>query len=319
MKVLANDGISKAGKNKLLKAGIEILDQSIPPNELADYINEHKVDVLLVRSATKVRKELIDACPGLRMIGRGGVGLDNIDTDYASEKGIVVFNTPAASSQSVAELVFAHLLGLVRQLHDSNRRMPAEGTEKFNELKKIYSKGSEVYGKTLGIVGFGRIGQAVARYAYGLGMRVLAHDPYIQKAVIEVNIQGITTLNIDVHTVSMEEVLTQSDIITMHVPKQANGKSVITADEIEQMKDGVILINAARGGVIDEKDLLWALNNGKVAAAALDVFENEPKPLAELLSHPKVSLTPHTGAATSEAQDRIGIELAQIIIERRNG
>jgi D-3-phosphoglycerate dehydrogenase len=319
MKVLANDGISAAGKNKLHMAGIQLIDNSIPQEELASFINAENIDVLLVRSATKVRKDLIDTCPGLKMIGRGGVGLDNIDTDYASEKGIVVFNTPAASSQSVAELVIGHIMGLVRHIHDSNRRMPTEGQTDFNKLKKAYSKGTEVSGKTLGIIGFGRIGQAVARYAYGLGMRVVAHDPYIQKAVIELEIQGVTKLNLDVHTVSLHEVLTQSDIISIHVPKQNNGKAVITAEEIEQMKDGVVLVNAARGGVIDEKDLIWGLNSGKVSAAALDVFENEPTPDPEVLKHPKISLTPHTGAATKEAQDRIGLELAQIIIDRRNG
>lgn len=319
MKVLANDGISEAGKNKLHMAGIELFDKSVDQNELAAFINQENIEVLLVRSATKVRRDLIDACPNLKMVGRGGVGLDNIDTDYASERGIVVFNTPAASSPSVAELVIAHMMGLGRHLHDSNRRMPKEGGERFEVLKKAYSKGSEVSGKTIGIIGFGRIGQAVARYAYGLGMRVLAHDPYIQKATVELEIQGITKLNIEVHTVSMQEILTQSDFITLHVPKQSNGRAVITAEEIEQMKDGVILLNAARGGVINEKDLIWALNSGKVAAAGIDVFENEPRPMVELLQHPKVSLSPHTGAATREAQDRIGLELAQILIERRNG
>lgn len=308
-KILANDGIDAQGKALLEKAGFSVITEKVAQENLIQAINENNYAGLTVRSATKVRKELIDACPNLKLIGRGGVGMDNIDVEYAKSKGIEVVNTPAASSMSVAELVFAHLFSLVRFLHDSNREMPLTGDKQFDTLKKKYAKGLELRGKTLGIVGFGRIGQAVAKTGLGLGMKIIAFDPFIPEAAIDIDIYGTEGVTAKIKTVSMEEVLKNSDFITLHVP----GGKVITSKEIALMKQGAGIVNASRGGVIDENDLLEALNSGKLAFAGLDVFENEPQPRKDLLTHPRVSLTPHIGAATEEAQERIGIELAEKI------
>ncbi|NOY48124.1 MAG: 3-phosphoglycerate dehydrogenase [Chlorobi bacterium] len=312
MKVLANDGISQSGVTALQEAGFEVNTTTVAQEQLVDYINENNIDVILVRSATKIRKNLIDACPSLKIIGRGGVGMDNIDVEYAREKGINVINTPAASSHSVAELVFAHLYGLARYLHNSNRDMPLEGDSKFKDLKKAYAKGTELKGKTIGIFGFGRIGQATAKVAIGAGMNVIAYDPFIEAAELTLDFFDGQKLSFKINTISKESVLKQSDFITLHVPAQK--EYVIGKAEFNMMKDGVILVNAARGGVIDEVALIESISNGKVARAALDVFEKEPNPEIQLLMHPSLSLTPHTGAATNEAQDRIGSELATQII-----
>lgn len=309
--ILANDGIDNTGKALLENAGFKVLTDKVAQDNLIGFINENKVIALTVRSATQVRKDLIDACPDLKVIGRGGVGMDNIDVEYARSKGIEVINTPAASSHSVAELVFAHLFNAVRFLYDSNRHMPAKGHTDFEALKKKYAKGIELKGKTLGIVGFGRIGQAVAKIGLGLGMKIKAHDPFIQGAIVNLDIDGIAEpIRVNIHSEPLADVLKNSDMITFHVP----GGNLITANEIATMKKGVILANAARGGVIDERSLLDGLNTGHIAHACLDVFMNEPKPSEELLKHPKISLTPHIGAATEEAQERIGIELAEKLI-----
>lgn len=309
--ILANDGIDAIGKRLLEKAGFIVVTEKVAQENLATEINAKGYIALTVRSATKVRKDVIDACPNLKVIGRGGVGMDNIDVDYARSKGVQVINTPAASSNSVAELVFAHLFSAVRFVYDSNRNMPSIGNTKFDDLKKNYSKGIELRDKTIGIIGFGRIGQYVAKIALGCGMKVLAYDPFVKEAKLNLEIQGTTGVSVNLKTVSLEELISQSDIISMHVP----GGKMITAHEINQMKDGVILINASRGGVIDEIDLLVGLNSGKIAHACLDVFENEPTPNEALLKHSKISLTPHIGAATNEAQERIGVELASKLIE----
>lgn len=323
VKILANDGIETAAKDILSTHGYEVVTEKVQQEDLVKEINEKKYDALLVRSATKVRKELIDACPGLKLIGRGGVGMDNIDVEYARSKGIKVINTPAASSQSVAELAFAHLFTLTRMLHESNRTMPSEGFKNFPTLKKKYSKGIEVSGKTLGIIGFGRIGQKVAKIALGLGMKVLATDPIVTEAKIDVEIYHTldtpTTVSVLLKTVPFEEVIRNSDFITFHVPMPADKKPIITAKEIEMMKNGVFLINDARGGIIDEKALLESLKSGKVAYAGMDVYINEPTPNPELLNLPNVSLTPHVGGSTVEAQNRIGIELADKLVSFFNG
>ncbi|GAB4138876.1 MAG: D-2-hydroxyacid dehydrogenase [Bacteroidia bacterium] len=314
-KILANDGIDAKGKELLEKAGYTVVTEKVAQEKLAQEINAHRYVALTVRSATQVRKDLIDDCPGLKVIGRGGVGMDNIDVDYARNKGLHVINTPAASSHSVAELVFAHLFGAVRFLYDSNRQMPVKGHSEFDALKKKYSKGTELKGKTIGIVGFGRIGQSVAKIALGLGMKVVAHDPFLKEALLDLDIHGAEQpVRIRVVTKDLDKVLEESDFISFHVP----GGKLITADQMAIMKKGVILINAARGGVIDEHDLVEALNSGKVAHACLDVFVNEPKPWEDLLKHEKVSLSPHIGASTEEAQERIGIELAEKMIEALN-
>jgi D-3-phosphoglycerate dehydrogenase len=313
MKILANDGIAQSGVKALENAGFEVILTTVAQEQLINYINENNIVALLVRSATKVRKDVIDACPSLKIIGRGGVGMDNIDVDYARSKNIKVINTPAASSHSVAELVFAHLFGMVRFLHDSNRNMPLEGDSKFKDLKKAYAKGVELKGKTLGVLGFGRIGQATAKVAIGVGMKVVAFDPFIEKANLELDFYDGQTLNFEINTISKEEALSQSDFITLHVPAQ--DKYVISTDEFKIMKDGAGIVNAARGGVIDEVALVEALKSGKISKAALDVFENEPNPEVQLLMNPDISFTPHIGAATGEAQDRIGSELADQIID----
>ena len=312
MKVLANDGISKSGIKALEKGGFEVITTKVAQEQVANFINTNDVKVILVRSATKVRKDIIDACPGLKIIGRGGVGMDNIDVAYAREKGLHVINTPASSSESVAELVFAHLFTGVRFLHDSNRNMPLEGDTNFEGLKKAYANGIELRGKTLGIIGFGRIGQAVAKMALGLGMKVIAADKYVSEAVIRVDFYNGQFINVEIVTESLEDVIKHSDFITLHVPAQDG--YVIDKEEFQLMKDNVGIVNCARGGVINEVALIEALDEGKVLFAGLDVFEKEPSPEIQILMHPKISLTPHIGAATEEAQDRIGTELAEQII-----
>ena len=313
IKILANDGIAKSGIKLLEQANFEVILGNIPQENLENYINENNIVALLVRSATKVRKELIDACPCLKLIGRGGVGMDNIDVAHAKEKGIFVINTPAASSHSVAELVFAHLFGMVRFLHKSNREMPLEGDKNFKNLKKNYAKGIELKGKTLGVIGFGRIGQATAKIALRLGMRVLAFDNHKKKHNLILDFYNGANISIPIKINTKEEVLRESDFITLHVPAQQ--EYIIGKQEIDLMKDAAFLVNIARGGVVDESALINALHNGKLAGAALDVFEEEPQPKIKLLMENNLSLTPHIGAATVEAQNRIGEELAEQIIK----
>ena len=311
MNIHANDGISQSGVDALADFGFTLTTTNVAQEQLVNYINENNISGILVRSATTVRKDLIDACPGLKLIGRGGVGMDNIDVAYAREKGLHVINTPAASSSSVAELVFAHLFGAVRFLYDSNRNMPLNGETKFKALKKAYAGGTELRGKTLGVVGFGRIGQATAKIALGLGMDVAAYDPFMDEATIEVDFFNGQSIDINIKTRSFDDVLSQSDFVTLHV--HAQDKPTIGAAELAKMKKGSGLINAARGGVVDEQALVEALESKQLNFAALDTFVNEPNPAIKLLMHPSISLTPHIGAATNEAQDRIGTELAQQI------
>ena len=311
MKILANDGISDLGKSLIAAAGHEISTAKVTQEELAKTLNEQGFDAVLVRSATTVRKEVIDACPGLKLIGRGGVGMDNIDVSYAREKGLTVINTPASSSQSVAELVMGQMLSISRFLNDSFKNIE---TGDFSTLKKNFAKGVELRGKTLGIIGFGRIGQSLAAYALGVGMKVIAIERKARIQPITLKIAG-QSIEVPVKVVAnLADEIAQLDYISIHVPKQPDGASVIGAAEFKLMKKGVRLVNTARGGVIEETALLEALDNGTVAAAALDVYENEPTPLKALLAHPRISCTPHIGAATLEAQDRIGEELAELII-----
>ncbi len=312
MIVLANDGISEAGKDILENNGFEVITEKVPQEEIIDFVNEKGVSAILVRSATKVRKDIIDACPSLKLIGRGGVGMDNIDVEYARQKGLKVVNTPASSSQSVAELVMGHLFSIARFLPDSFKNMEVGD---FNVLKKKYANGIELRGKTLGIIGFGRIGQSLASYALGIGMNVIAFDRSSREVKVSLPIND-SYFEVIVNTIDkLDDLLEKSDFISIHVPKQPNGEAVITSNEFDKMKDGVIIINAARGGVINEVDLLSALSSRKVAFAGLDVFENEPTPNKSLLQNHRIACTPHIGAATVEAQDRIGEELASLLIE----
>lgn len=312
MKILANDGLPKSSIKTLEQAGFEVITTKVAQEQVANYINTNNITVLLVRSATKAKEDLIDACPNLKIIGRGGVGMDNIAVDYAKSKGIQVINTPASSSESVAELVFAHLFSGVRFLHDANRNMPLEGDTHFDGLKKAYSNGVELRGKTLGIIGFGRIGQAVAKMAIGLGMQVIATDNCIEEADIKLEFYNNQNINFNIKTQALEVLLKKSDFITLHTPAQ-NGY-ILDTPQFEMMKPNIGIVNCARGGVLNEVALIEYLDNEKILFAGLDVFEKEPNPEIQILMHPKISLTPHIGAATLEAQDRIGQELAQQII-----
>ena len=311
IRVLANDGIDETAKAMLEAADFEVITDHLNAEELARQLNFF--DVITVRSATQVRQALIDECPNLKVIGRGGVGMDNIDVAYAKEKGLGVYNTPAASSRSVAELVIAHLLSLSRQLHIANRLMPVNGQTDFGKLKKQASEGNEILGKTIGVIGFGRIGQEVAKMALGMGMRVIATDPFVKNAILRLQIFGTERIEIPIETVDMETVLRQSDMITIHIPKA--DKPIIGKEELLILKKGVLLVNTARGGVFDEDALLEGLNSGAIGGVGLDVFVGEPTPRVDLLSHPKISLSPHIGGSTAEAQENVGKELAGLIID----
>ncbi len=316
IKILANDGIDANGKKMLEEAGFIVDTNKIPQEKLISELNNF--DAILIRSATKIRKELIDASPNLKLIGRGGVGMDNIDIEYAKKKGIKVINTPASSSISVAELVFAHLFSCARFIQISNRAMPVEGNTKFNSLKKDASNGLEIQGKTMGVYGFGRIGQEVAKIAVGLGMNVLAFDPYVSQVDLSLNLPALgnnSRIKVTIKTVSEEKVVAESDFITFHLPFNEGSKPIVDAPKIAKMKKGVGLINCSRGGVISESDLLDALNSGQVAFAGLDVFEKEPPENTAILKHQNLSMSPHIGGSTKEAQNRIGLELAEKVIE----
>ncbi|HEY0898306.1 MAG TPA: D-2-hydroxyacid dehydrogenase [Sphingobacteriaceae bacterium] len=315
IRILANDGIDPVGKAMLEQAGFQVDTENIPQEQLPEALNNYQA--ITVRSATKVRKDLIDACPNLKLIGRGGVGMDNIDVEYARSKGLAVVNTPAASSLSVAELVFAHLFTGVRFLQDSNRKMPVEGATKFNALKKAYANGMELRGKKIGIIGFGRIGRETAKIALGLGMEVIAFDLSSVPAELELQLAGNIRVNVPIHAMGIDQLIKNADFISLHVPFAE--KPVLGKEEFESMKRGVGIVNCSRGGTIDEDALLAALNDGTVAFAGLDVFANEPTPREDLLTHPRISLTPHIGASTDEAQERIGSELATLIIEHFKG
>ena len=311
MKILANDGISESGKNKLEEYGFEVDLTKVSQEQLVSYINENEISTILVRSATQVRADIIDNCPSIKIIGRGGVGMDNIDVEYAKSKGVNVINTPAASSKSVAELVFSHLFGCVRFLHESNRSMPLEGDTKFKELKKSYAGGTELSEKTLGIIGFGRIGQEVAKIAIGVGMKVIFYDKFNENADIKLDFFDGQNLSFKLKSSTFEELLNNSDYITVHIP--ASKEYIIDSDQFAKMKNGVGLLNLSRGGIINEEELIKNIESGKISFAGIDTFEGEPNPSMKILMNSNISLTPHIGAATGEAQDRIGVELADKI------
>jgi D-3-phosphoglycerate dehydrogenase len=287
-----------------------VITNKVTQEELPNVIGEY--DVLIVRSATKVNASVINAS-SLKLIARAGVGLDNIDMKAAGEKNIPVVNTPNASSRSVAELVFAHLFSLSRFLHKANRQMPTNGIAGFKDMKKVYSDGFELMGKKLGIIGFGRIGQEVAKMAIGLGMEVLVYD-YKQRE-FDVVVQMAKAyqshnFKVTLKGQSLDTVLSQSDCLTIHTPGSAE---VIGTAEIAQMKAGSVLINCARGGVVNEVALAEALQSGQISCAGVDVFENEPPTNDLMISQDNCSLSPHIGASTKEAQERVGIELAEKI------
>jgi D-3-phosphoglycerate dehydrogenase len=311
MRILANDGIDAAGKELLENAGFEVVTTKVQQNDLASVISEY--DVLIVRSATKVNADIINASK-LKLIARAGVGLDNIDLKAAGEKGITVVNTPNASSRSVAELVFAHAFSVARMLHHTNREMPLNGQADFKNLKNIASEGFELQGKTIGIIGFGRIGQEVAKIAVGMGMQVLVYD--YKSRVFDVTIElhlayKQHNFQVQLSGQPMDVVLSQSDFISVHTP---GSDEVIGHSELAQMKKTAVVINCARGGVVNEIALNEALKTGRIAFAGIDVFQNEPPTDDLMLSLPNASLSPHIGASTAEAQMRVGIELAERII-----
>lgn len=297
MKVLISDGIHPLGEKILKDAGLEVVNQNYPADELMGIIKDF--DAIMVRSATKVPKELIDA-GNLKCIARGGVGLDNIDTAYAKEKGIPVLNTPGASAISVAELTIGHMLSVCRYIHISNVEMRAGKWP-----KKEYKAGIELTGKTLGIFGIGAIGRETAKRALGLGMNVIAHDPFVNE------------INMEVKLVTKDELLKYSDFISLHIPFIKSEGPTLKEEDFAIMKQGVVLVNCARGGTVKESALLDALKSGKVARAAIDVYETEPAGEAqmELINHPNVSVTPHTGASTNEAQIRVSTEIAQKVVD----
>jgi D-3-phosphoglycerate dehydrogenase / 2-oxoglutarate reductase len=309
IKILVNDGIEADGKLLLEEAGYHVETNKVQQEDLPKALPNY--DVIIVRSATQVRKDLIDACPNLKIIARGGVGVDNIDVDYARSKGIEIITTPAASSQSVAELALAHMLSLSRFLHRANREM---ATGDFKKLKSAYAEGVQMRGKTMGIVGFGRIGQELARMALAMGMNVMPSDPFINSTDLTLNIYNSkdVKLSVTLKSYPLAEVLKNCDFISLHTPSV--GKPLIGKEEIAAMKNNAFIVNCARGGIIDEDALLEALDNGKLGGAGLDTFVGEPSPRKDLLNHPKVSVSPHIGAATMEAQANIGLELADKII-----
>lgn len=314
MKILANDGISKSGETALKNAGFEFLEHKVAQDHLANFINENNVHVLLVRSATKVRKELLDACPSLKIVGRGGIGMDNIDVEYAIEKGLYVINTPTASSKSVAELVFGHFFSLARFLHESNRLMPLEGDTHFNAMKKSFNNAYELSGKTLGVIGFGSIGQEVVKIGISLGMKIKVLTRKPRTEVLKLDFFDGQSLNFEItSTNDTDDFLKDSDFISINTPKTT--EYIIDTPQFEKMKDGVYIVNTARGGVLNEVALLDFIENGKVAGAALDVFETEPNPELILLMNPNLSLSPHVGGNTIDAQEKIGLELAEQIIK----
>ena len=297
VRVLTNDGLQKGAINKLTSLGFEVVNNHYDKDELGVTLKDF--DILVIRSATKVTADILDQAQGgrLKLIIRAGVGIDNIDVPYATQKGVVVKNTPNASSESVAELAIGHMFALARFIAISNCTM-REG--QWN--KKKY-EGIELGGKTLGIVGMGRIGKALAKKAEALGMRVVYNDMFGKQDELSYEF------------LELDELLRTSDFISLHVPYDKEKGSLIGKDQFDIMKDGVYLINCARGKVVEEAALLEALDSGKVAGAGIDVFEEEPTHNEVLVNHPKVSVTPHIGAATKEAQERIGEEVVTTIAD----
>ena len=313
MKILVNEGISVGGMQALENKGFEVINTKVAQEQLENYINDHTIDAIAVGNTTQIRQELIDACPSIKLIACAGAEMDNIDVDYAIDNGVHVVNSEDASASSIAELVFAHLFTMVRFLHQSNREMPLEGDMRFNALKKQYSQGTELRGKTLGIVGFDTVGQEVAKTALALGMEVIATDVEIDNATITIPFFDGQSVDFFIETETVDNLLSKSDFITLHLPPQDG--YVIETSLFDKMKDGVGIINTSHGSVLNEVDLVKAIENGKVKYAGLDVFESQPRPEIQLLMNPEISMTPHIGASTIEAQNRTGIELANKIIE----
>lgn len=312
MKILTNDGISQHALATLEKAGFEVLNIKVAQEQLENYINETGVDALLIGSSIQIQQELIDNCPSIKLIGSTQSNSDNIDVQYAEDQGIHVINSSEAGADSIAELVFAHLLGMVRHLHQSNREMPLEGDSNFRGLKKLY-KGNELKGKTLGIIGMNSVGIATAKIALGLGMKVIIHDLEVNEISVEFEFFDGQTTNFQFISTEINELFKNSDFISVNV--LAQDVYLIGENQFDKMKDGVGFINCTQGGIVDEIALVNAIESGKVKYAALDVFENEPNPEIQLLMNTSLSLSPNIGSATFEAEDKISIELATKVIE----
>lgn len=297
MKVLANDGLEISAINEIKKNGISIETNHLDKEALIENIKDY--DVLVVRSATKVTSEVLEAGAkgNLKLVIRAGVGIDNIDLDYAEKVGIKVRNTPNASSDSVAELALGHMFSVARHIAVANYTM------RNGQWNKKQYKGSEIAGKTLGIIGMGRIGKALAGKAEALAMKIIYTDALGKQD------------NLAYEFMDLDNLLKVSDYVSLHVPYNKDKGALISDREISMMKDGAVIINCARGKVVDEEALLKALNSGKLAGAGIDVFEQEPSENMALINHERVSVTPHIGASTKEAQERIGKEVAAIVID----
>ena len=314
MKVLANDGISTNGIQLLEQIGFEVITTKVAQEQVAAYINKNEITVLLVRTATKISTELIDDCPSLKVIGIAGETVDPKIVEYAKTKGKTIVKAADSSAEAVAELVFAHLFSGARFLHDANRNMPLEGDSSFNNLKKAYSSGVELRSKTLGIIGFTSSGIEVAKIGLALGMNVIVADGSTEETAIELNFHNGQSISLKVEKVELNVLLKLSDFITLHLPT-SDKKHLINESAFKLMKDNVGIINVSQGGIINEVELLKALDNGKVLFAGLDVFEDQPTPAVQVLMHPKVSLTPHIGSSTVETQQRMEIELTHKVID----
>ncbi len=307
MKVLVNVGISANAISLLEESNFEVITTKVAQEQLENYINDEHINAILISNSTEITQELIDGCPSLNLIGCSGINLNNIDVQYAKDQGLHVINTPEAVANSIAELVFAHVLGMARNLHQSNREMPLEGDSNFKDLRKLYW-GNELRGKTIGLIGMEQTAIATAKVALGMGMKVLMFDYEPKEISVEFEFFDGQTTNFSFNSVDINELLTESDFISVHVPNKET--PILSTPQFEKMKDGVGIINCTYSGLIDEIALVTSIEKEKVRYAALDVFESEPNPEIQLLMNTSLSLSPNLGTATLETQDKIGIELA---------
>lgn len=312
MRVLAINGISASGINTLKEGGFEVLETKVAQEQLENYISTHNIDVLLVGNNTEIQQELIDGCPSLKLIGCNTL-TDNIDAQYAKDQGLQVIEASEATSNAKAELVFAHLFGISRYLHQSNREMPLEGDMNFNMLHKHFSQGTELRGKTLGIIGFDIVGREVAKIALAIGMKVIATKTQTNDTIINIPFYNGQFVNIEIETDNLSEIIQQADFISIHT--DAADGYILSKPQFDKMKKGMGIVNVSQPGTIDEVALVNAIEDQTVRYAGLDVFENQPNPEIQLLMNPELSLSPNIGATTIEAEERIGVELANQIVK----
>jgi len=313
MKLLANYTISKPGIDSLINAGFDVTALTVAQNQLINYINQNDIEVLVIGTKTTISAELIKSCSTLKVICCASNNVANIDVSHAVDNGIHIINTPEAHAVAVAELVFAHLLGMIRFLHQSNREMPMEGDTRFIDLKNQFSNGTELRGKTLGIIGLGVVGKEVAKIAIGLGMKIITTCTTIKKETINISFFNGKSIAIEIETQPLTSLLKTADFVSLHTSYQET--PLISTKEIGLMKNGVGIINTSQGGVLDEVALIDAIESEKVTYAALDVFETEPTPEVQLLMNPELSLTPHIAGSTIESRQRIENTLIKSIIE----